>query len=46
MLTQKIHLITYGNDKFKNAKQRIHNEAINSGWFDTINIYGPENLSQ
>lgn len=43
-MSQKIHLISYGNDKFKNSKQRIYNEAINSKWFDSVNVYGPEIL--
>ena len=48
----KIHLITYGNDTFKNSKMRLYNQAINlshpssSPWFDTISLYGPEALSQ
>lgn len=45
-MSQKIHLITYGDNKFKKSKQRINNEAIYSRWFDTINIYGPEHLSE
>jgi hypothetical protein len=43
-MSQQIHLITYGNDKFRNAKQRINNEAINSRWFDTIEVYSPDIL--
>ena len=39
-----IHLITYGNYKFKNSKKRIFNEATECDWFDTITIYGPEDL--
>jgi hypothetical protein len=39
-----IHLITYGNNNFDNAKKRLCNEAKNSGWFDTITTYGPEDL--
>ena len=45
-MTQKIHLITYGDNQFSKSKQRINNEAINSRWFDAITICGPENLSQ
>jgi hypothetical protein len=45
-MSQKIHLISYGNNRFKNSKKRIYNEAKNSNWFNTINIYGPENLSE
>ena len=39
-----IHLITYGNNIFDNAKKRLYKEAKNTGWFDTITLYGPENL--
>ena len=45
-MSQKIHLISYGNNMFKNSKKRIYNEAKKSNWFNTINIYGPENLSE
>lgn len=44
-MSQKIHLITYGNNNFTKSKQRINNEAINSRWFDTITICGPETLT-
>jgi hypothetical protein len=40
-----IHLITYGDKNYLKAKKRIYEEAKNTGWFDTITIYGPENLS-
>ena len=39
-----IHLISYGDDMYKLAKIRLYNEAKNCGWFDTIKIYGPEDL--
>lgn len=45
-MSQKIHFITYGNNVFKNSKERLQKEAINSNWFDTITICGPENLSK
>ena len=41
-----IHLITYGNKKYTHAKERIYDEAKNVGWFDTITIYGPDDLSK
>ena len=43
-MTPKIHLITYGNENFKNSKKRLCNEATAAGWFDTITSYGPEDL--
>lgn len=39
-----IHLITYGDQKYENAKKRICNEAKNTGWFDSITPYGPNDL--
>lgn len=38
--------ITYGDDNFKNAKERIINEVKNTGIFNgNIKAYGPEDLS-
>ena len=45
-MSQQIHFITYGNEKYNNSKKRLHEETSNSGWFDTITICGPENLSE
>jgi hypothetical protein len=39
-----IHLITYGNNNYVNSKKRLYNEALSSGWFNTITLYGPEDL--
>lgn len=39
-----IHLITYGNKKFSDSKKRLCNEAKATNWFDTITVYGPEDL--
>lgn len=39
-----IHLITYGDDKFKRSKERLKKEAENTGWFDTITVYEPKDL--
>ena len=43
---QKIHFITYGNELYNNSKKRLREESVNSGWFDTTTICGPENLSE
>jgi hypothetical protein len=43
---QKIHFITYGNEMYNNSKKRLREESVNSGWFDTTTICGPENLSE
>lgn len=40
----KIHFITYGNDKFKKSKERIMEEAKEFGEFNSIRSYGPEDL--
>ena len=42
---QKIHLITYGNDKFAKSKARLIAEAHGFGEFASITGYGPENLT-
>ena len=41
-----IHFITYANSVFEKAKHRICNEAKNTGWFDTIKGYSPNDLSE
>jgi len=45
-MSQQIHFVTYGNEMYNNSKKRLREESINSGWFDSTTIYGPENLSQ
>lgn len=40
-----IYFISYGNQNYKNSKDRIRQEAQNMG-FDSVRIYGPENLSE
>uniref|UniRef100_A0A6C0J704 Uncharacterized protein n=1 Tax=viral metagenome TaxID=1070528 RepID=A0A6C0J704_9ZZZZ len=44
-MTVKIHFITYGNNIYNNSKNRLRIETNSSGWFDTISVYGPEDLS-
>ena len=39
-----IHIISYGDDKYKRSKERIHAEAVATGWFDTVSVYGPDDL--
>ena len=42
----KVHFVTFGcNNVFKLSRQRLANEAKESGWFDNIFVYGPENLT-
>jgi hypothetical protein len=45
-MPQQIHLVTYGNETYNNSKKRLREESIKSGWFDTINIHGHDNLSE
>lgn len=40
----KIHVISYGNGRFQNSKKRLLQEARSTGWFDTVTVYGPEDL--
>lgn len=42
---QKIHFRTYGDDNFAKSKRRIVQEAIDTGWFSTVEALGPENLT-
>ena len=42
---RKIHFITYANDKFKDAKKRIVEEANSFGEFSSVKGFGPEDLS-
>ena len=42
---RKIHFITYANNAFKTAKQRLLREAYEFGEFITINGYEPKHLS-
>tara|TARA_Y100000389_G_scaffold164560_1_gene168341 strand:- start:625 stop:1344 length:720 start_codon:yes stop_codon:yes gene_type:complete len=39
-----IHLITYGDDNYNNSKKRLEREALDTGWFDSVTVYGPEIL--
>lgn len=41
----KIHLITYGCEKYNLKKQRLFNQAVNSNFFYSITIYNKENLT-
>jgi len=43
---KKIHMISYGNENFLNSKKRIFNEGINSKFFYSIEVFGPENLDK
>jgi hypothetical protein len=41
-----IHLITYADNNYETAKHRICQEAKNTGWFDTIKGFSPNDLSE
>lgn len=38
-----IYFLSYGNDNYRNSKQRISQEARAMG-FDSVEVFGPENL--
>ena len=40
----KIHVISYGNERFEKSKKRLLQEARSTGWFDTVTVYGTEDL--
>jgi len=42
----KMHFRTYGNEKFEKSRTRICEEARATGWFDTVEYYTPERLSE
>ena len=41
-----IHFITYGDDLYDETKKRLHNQANNLGWFDSVTSYGPDDLDE
>ena len=43
-MSKTIHFITYANNKYEKAKQRLVSEAKEFGEFATIKGYGPEDL--
>lgn len=43
-MQKNIHFISYGDNKYHTAKQRIKAEAINFGIFSSINIYSPSDI--
>ena len=45
-MNRPIHFITYANDKFKQAKNRILQEAKDFYNFQSVTGYGPEDLSE
>lgn len=40
----KSYFITFGNDLFKNQRERLRNQATELGWFDSIVIESPETI--
>lgn len=44
-IPKNIHLISYADHKFEKAKDRLYKEANQTGWFNTIKIYSPKDLS-
>jgi len=42
---EKIHMITYGNNIYSRAKERIKEEALHTTWFKSIKVCGPEDLT-
>jgi hypothetical protein len=44
-MQQKIHFISYGNKRYNRAKERIKKEALETGWFNSVKIYEPKDLT-
>lgn len=40
------YFISYGNNNFSNAKERIKHQAEKSGFFDKVDVFSPEDLSK
>ena len=45
MPPRTVHLISYGDQKFQQSKKRLLKQALTTGWFDSVTLYGPEDLS-
>jgi len=41
----KTYLVTFGNQDCTKTKDRLANEAKNSGWFDGVFVYGEQDVS-
>lgn len=41
-----IYFFSYGDHNYTTSKERIKNEAINCGYFDKVDIYGREDLTE
>jgi hypothetical protein len=41
---QKIHIITFGDEKYNNTKLRFKNEAVESNFFNSIQLYSPKDF--
>jgi hypothetical protein len=39
-----IHLITYGSCRFATSRERLYNEAVSTGWFDSVTKYTEDDL--
>jgi len=40
-----IHFITYGNNLYEKSKKKLCQEAQQSRWFNTVTLYGPNDLT-
>lgn len=45
-MQKNIHFVSYGNNTYNFAKQRIKSEAINFGMFSSINIHSPNDIDK
>ena len=41
-----IHLITYGNKHYTKSKDRLVDEALRTGWFETVVGYSENDLGK
>jgi len=45
-LKKKVHLITYGDLKYYRSKRILLKEAKDTGWFNTLSSYGPDDIDK
>ncbi len=41
-----IHLITYGDHRYNASKRRLRHQAVSTGWFNSVTVYGPKKLDE
>lgn len=45
-IQKNVHFISYGDEVFKKARERIQLESASSGWFKSVTVYSPEMIPE